>query len=400
MFVWLDRLTTFIFSLTLCFAFCGLFLLPEGRSILSNLLVVSILFGLLNVLIGGRHDIGLPDRRLLWVFLGYAFFIFFNRLVHGDQYGVMRSLGYVVLFGLLLPRRSVVVVASRYAIIAGGLGLGALSLWQTHGGIYRVEGFTNAILFAIATLANALLCWYLCYEQDGTRWEKVLSGVSLVMSLYGLYASQSRGVWLALIAIVVVGCIARARTNPPKYIALSAGLMVIIFLSYQQSAIIQSRVDGGLYDLQQAEEGVYGTSWGLRLVAWQGAWQGFLTSPVLGVGTEGFDSTKRQLVESGKSSNLLLDPALAHAHNQYMQNLVIRGIIGIVVLCLFLGLPWWWGIKLGGTSSMLALYPFAFAVCGLTDVPFEHQNVIYLYALGLLFLWLNMSVQEKYRVIP
>jgi len=399
-FIWLDRLTTLIFSLTLCFAFCGMFLLPEGKTILSNLLAASIVFGLLNVVVGGQRDVGLLDRRILWVFLGYALFILCNRLVHGDQYGVMRSLGYVALFGLLIPRKAVLLTVSRYAIIAGGLGLGALSLWQVHGGITRVEGFTNAILFSIAALMLVLLCWYLCHEQQGAKWEKVLAGAALTMSLYGLYASQSRGVWLALIAVIVVRFIVRARIKPLKYMGLFVVLVVSLFLLYQQSSVIKTRINLGVSDLQKAEKGVYGTSWGLRLVAWQGAWQGFLTSPVLGVGTEGFDSTKQQLVASGKSSNLLLDPALAHSHSQFMQNLFIRGAIGFVALCLFLGLPLWWGIKFGGMSSMLTLYPLAFTVSGLTDVPLEHQNVIYLYALGLLFLWVNVREQEKCRAIP
>lgn len=393
--VWLDRLTTTIFSLTLSFTFCGLFLLPDGKTLLSNLLVVAILFGLLNVLVGKQRDVGLSDRRLLWVFLGYALFVLLNRLVHGDQYGVMRNLGYVVLFGLLIPRKAIVLIASRYAIIAGGVGLGALSMWQVHAGIGRVDGFTNAILFSMASLALVLLNWFLCHEQQRARWEKALSGAALVMSLYGLYASQSRGVWLALIAVVVVAFVTKARINPVKYLALSIALAAGLFLLYQQSPVIQSRVHSGVVDLQKAEKGVYGTSWGLRIVAWQGAWQGFMTSPVLGVGTDGFTITKQQLVESGKSSSLLLHPALAHAHNQFMQNLVVRGAVGVIVLCMFLGLPMWWGINLGGLSSILALYPFSFAISGLTDVPFEHQNVIYLYALGLLFLWLNIQNKEK-----
>ena len=63
----------------------GCFLIPPGQSILSNLLVVSGLFGLLNYFVGGNKDVFFIDRRLIWVFIFYAAVIMLNRLIHGDQ---------------------------------------------------------------------------------------------------------------------------------------------------------------------------------------------------------------------------------------------------------------------------------------------------------------------------
>lgn len=167
-----ERLTTILFSTTLAFTFCGLFLLPNGKSILANLLVISIVIGFINLIIWRKWDIGLKDRRILWLFLGYAGFIFINRIIHGDQYGVMRSLVYVVLFGFLVPRKEIVIKISQYAIIIGGISMGCISLWQQYQGASRVDGFTNAILFSQASLVIALLAWGLCKEIYLTRWEK------------------------------------------------------------------------------------------------------------------------------------------------------------------------------------------------------------------------------------
>lgn len=396
--IWLNRLTIAAFALALGFTFCGLFLVPEGKKILSNLLVAAIAIGLANLAATGRQHVGLPDRRILWVFLGYGLFIFFNRLVHGDQYGVMRNIGYVVLFGLLIPRDKIILVISRYAIQLGGMGLGLLSIWQVYHGVGRVEGFTNAILFSQASLGLALLSWFVGYERADVRWGKIISAVTIVMSLYALYASQSRGVWLALISILSMIIVIKARRKPFKYMCVFVGVVLAFALFYQQSTVLQARAKSSFSDIQHAERGAYDTSWGLRIVAWQGAWQGFLTAPVLGVGTEGFDAIKQQLVREGKISPLLLHPALAHCHNQFMQNLMIRGAIGLVALLLFLGLPMLWGKKLAGVTSVLMLYPVVFAVSGLSDVPFEHQNIIYLYTLGLLFLWLDFTVNKKVNV--
>ncbi|MGL5488513.1 MAG: O-antigen ligase family protein [Shewanella sp.] len=386
--VFFDRLTTVLFSSTLACTFCGLFLLPDGKTILANMLVISILVGIVNLIIGKNWDIGLHDRRILWLFLGYAGFIFINRLIHGDQYGVMRSLVYVFLFGILVPRKEIVLRVCRYAIIVGGVGMGCISLWQQSHGIYRVEGFTNAILFSQASLVIALLAWGIHREKSLLGWEKGCALLSVLMALYSLYASQSRGVWLAFMTIVGLIVIVKAIKKPLKYIVFLLLILGSGAVFYHQSSVLQGRVQASISDLSNAEKGLYDTSWGLRLVAWQGAWQGFLTSPILGVGTDGFDAIKKSLVASGVSSPLLLNPVLAHSHNQYMQNLIIRGAVGGVALLLFLGWPMWWAVKCWGVSSVGVLLPLSFAIGCMSDVPFEHQNTLFLYALGLLFIWL------------
>ncbi|WP_434472087.1 hypothetical protein [Aeromonas veronii] len=72
-----------------------------------------------------------------------------------------------------------------------------------------------------------------------------------------------------------------------------------------------------------------------------------------------------------------------------MQNLIIRGAVGGVAILLFLGLPIWWAAKLWGVTSIAVLLPISLAIDGLSDVPFEHQNILFLYTLGLLFIWLQ-----------
>ncbi|HHQ4509326.1 TPA: O-antigen ligase family protein, partial [Aeromonas hydrophila] len=156
----LDRITTALFGLTIIFSFCGLFLAPFGQSIQSNLLAVTGIFGLLNYFVGKQRDVGLKDRRILWGLLVYAAMIFINRLNHGDQYGVMRGLFYVLVFALMMPRKPILLMLGYLAIVLGGMGLGILSIWQYQHGIARVEGFTNAILFSQAALTLVILNWF------------------------------------------------------------------------------------------------------------------------------------------------------------------------------------------------------------------------------------------------
>ena len=217
----LDRTTTALFALTIIFSFCGLFLVPAGQSIESNLLAVTGIFGLLNYFVGKQQDAGLKDRRILWGLVVYAAMIFVNRLIHGDQYGVMRGLFYVVIFALMMPRKPILLMLGYLAIVLGGMGLGILSIWQYQHGIARVEGFTNAILFSQAALTLAILNWFVFQQRWLPRWFRRGALIGLIAALFALYLSQSRGVWLALGVILAYVICYKAYFKPWKYVAVA-----------------------------------------------------------------------------------------------------------------------------------------------------------------------------------
>lgn len=390
----LDITTTALFALTIVFSFCGLFLVPAGQTIQSNLLAVTGLFGLVNYFVGKQQDVGLKDRRILWGLVVYAAMIFMNRLLHGDQYGVMRGLFYVVVFALMVPRKRILLTLGYVAIVMGGIGLGILSLWQYRHGIARVEGFTNAILFSQAALTLAILNWFVFQQKQMRRWARCCALIALLAALFALYLSQSRGVWLALGVIIAYMICYKACFKPWKYAAIAILGIAAIGATYHNNQLIQKRVTAATSDIKLIEKGLYESSWGLRIVAWQSAWLGFLDAPVVGVGTNGFYPLKQEQAENKLVSPLILHPALAHAHNQYMQNLVIRGSLGLCALAIVLFYPLLLAGRQAGWVSAGVLLPMSFAINGLSDVPFEHQNVIYLYALSLFFVWLTHEIQE------
>ncbi|WP_323915568.1 O-antigen ligase family protein [Aeromonas caviae] len=394
---YLDKVTTAAFALTIAFSFCGLFLVSSGQSILSNLLVVSSVLGLLNYFIGGKKDVFFTDRRLVWVFVFYAAVILINRIIHGDQYGVMRSLLYVSVFSLMMPRKKILLSIGCIAILSGGIGLGLLSLWQHENGIVRVEGFTNAILFSQAALTFIILNWCLFIGVRKIGWIKVLSIMSLIASLLALYLSQSRGVWLALGVIISYTVIYKSLFKPWKYGAVALLFIISMIGFYHTNALVQNRMASAVSDINNMEGGAYNSSWGLRVVAWESAWLGFLDSPLIGVGTDGFTAVKEQQISRGLVSPLVMDPALAHAHSQYMQNLIIRGAVGILALIIFLFCPMKLIVEKAGWGSPYTMIPLSFAVSALSDVPFEHQNTLYLYELSLVFCWctIEFNMEKK-----
>lgn len=391
----LDRTTTAVYALTIMFAFCGLFLVPSGQSILSNLLVISGVFGLLNYFVGGKRDVFFIDRRLIWVFLFYAAVIFINRVIHGDQYGVMRNLLYVAIFSMIMPRKKILLTLGCISILGGGIGLGILSVWQHESGIARVEGFTNAILFSQAALTLAILNWCLFTKAKKYQWVKICSLVALASSLLALYLSQSRGVWLALGVVISYLVLYKAIFKPWKYSVIALLFMICIGGIYHTNTLVQNRMAAAVSDINKMESGSYNSSWGLRVVAWKSAWLGFLDSPLMGVGSDGFGAVKKQQVSQGVVSPLVLDTALAHAHNQYMQNLIIRGIVGLLALVIFIFYPMKMIIEKEGWGAPYSVIPLSFSINALSDVPFEHQNTLYIYVLSLVLCW--CAIEFKYK---
>lgn len=387
------ELTKWCYLFTIFFTFNGLFFFENGKTLLSNFIVVSTCMGGMCYILGYR-DVGLRDRRILWVFISYAAMIFVNRMIHGDQYGVMRTLFYIVLFSLFIPREDNIIKSFYYGALVGGVGLGGISIWQYFNGLERAEGFTNAVLFSQACITIFIVVFFIFHHSRGRSVIRMLSVVSMTMSLCGLYLSQSRGVWLSLILLVVFYISVKLFKKPFKYASIITALIVISFFGVQSSNVISQRIDSAVYDLKEAESGQYGTSWGLRLVVWKSAWLAFMDNPFFGVGTDGYDETRRLQAEGGLVSPLVLHPALTHAHSQYMQNLMIRGGIGAAFLLVFIFSPLYLTARNGFISPIVFLC-LSFAICSLSDVPFEHQNVLYLYLVSVVMLFFYEDINNR-----
>ncbi|WP_368205565.1 O-antigen ligase family protein [Aeromonas sp. s5] len=386
-------LTKWCYLFTIFFAFSGLFFFEHGKTLLSNFIVISTIMGGVSYFLGNR-DVGLHDRRVLWVFISYAAMIFVNRIIHGDQYGVMRALFYIVLFSLFIPREESIIKSFRVGVIVGGIGLGMISIWQSFHGLARVDGFTNAILFSQACVTIFIISFFLFLQVRGCIGLRLLAMISIVMSLCGLYLSQSRGVWLSFVFLVFFYIILKSFKKPAKYFIVISVFIFPSFYAVQNSSVITKRINSAVYDLSKAESGQYDTSWGLRLVVWKSAWLAFQDNPLFGVGTEGYDKTRRLQAERGLVSPLVLHPALTHAHSQYMQNLMIRGGVGAAFLLVFIFSPLYLVARKGLISPIIFLC-LSFAICGLSDVPFEHQNVLYLYLVSVVMLFFSEEINNR-----
>lgn len=399
-----EKSNEIIFALTIFFAFSGLYASAKGHSYLSILVVSSIISGLLTTFITRKWNVFTSEK----VYCAAAFAIYgvalvFNRLLHGDDSAMLRITLCMVCFALFIPQTDFVKRFAMYGVIVGGFTIGGITYVELMKGVARVGGYTNEILFAQGALILFLLNVYSILKNKKIISIQCLSGISAISSLYGLYFSQSRGVWLSLIIITILYALIKINSlgvKKAKSIAISifaAFGLIYTFIAYDSASnIFVKRVDDVRSDFYQMASGNYQTSIGLRFVVWKSAWLGFLDHPFIGVGNDGIDELKKQQVIEKKVNPILLvgdgGLGMSHAHNQYLNQLVMRGCLGFIPMMLLFMTPFLFKEKFGKIGVFVTV---AYMIFGLTDVPLEQKETLYMFLFALVFSIVQTNANEQ-----
>lgn len=130
-----------------------------------------------------------------------------------------------------------------------------------------------------------------------------------------------------------------------------------------------------------------GTSVGARLAMWGAAWDIFRAHWPFGVGTGAYRESAQALVDAGVAAPVAA--VYDHPHNQYLNELANRGVIGFIEILLFLGFPAWLfarrirhadpAVRRPAYAGLMTMC--AFAVFGLTETIFNHSLVIDYYVI-------------------
>lgn len=381
----LKQINIILFSGTLFFILCGTFLVPFSPHIISKMLVISCLAGIVNFCFGDKKCLGVSNKEIYLCVVIYVVVIMLSRFVHSDSSWIYRNLLYLMLFFYLIPRDKVVIYSIKAGSIIGGISIGVMALWQYHNGILRADGFSNAILFAQGALVLSIVNGFFCKKE--TRLSiKIIYFVSVMLSITAIYLSQSRGVWISLLFIFIVLLTLMARKHPLVSISLLFLGVLILIYSFNEGGVLRGRLEESLTELSMITNNNYNSSWGLRIMAWRSAWHGFIEHPILGIGLDGFKLLPQQQLKDGIVNDFYVSYNIEHAHNQFMQNMVIRGIPGLVGAIAIFIYPAILFIRLAGFASAGCMVVLGMLVCALSDVPMEQQNTSYMYVTVLFLL--------------
>ena len=285
-------------------------------------------------------------------------------------------------------------------IFAGACGSGLVALYQTGvQGLPRATGYTNAIQYGDLSLLLGLMGAALLtvHWVNWRLWQRLAWGAAVLLGCTGSLLSETRGGWLALALVVPVCAWLLARRGQHRMLVRGGVAMVLgvaALVSYK-GADLERRVDEGVQEaLLYQQNGASANSIGQRLAHWSLAWRMGTDRPWLGWGRVGYEEEKARRVAAGQAPDAVL--AYGHAHHEALDLFAKHGLLGVLVLCFFYGVPlslfWPRRMRVFDASGALdrealslclvgILLPLSYLGFGLTQVFLAHNsgNMFYLF---------------------
>ena len=309
-------------------------------------------------------------------------------------------------------------------IAVGAVGSGVVAWAQVSWlGMPRAAGFTNAIQYGNLSVLLSLMCLVLLAIRppELRRWHYGVLPLGVAAGLVASILSHSRGGWLAWALALPV--LAGVLCQFVPWRRLLAGLLVLLCmvaaLVYVQRHLLEERIDTARSEVLRYENvGDAETSVGQRLAHWELAWRMGLEKPLLGWGKTGYDVEKLRRVQAGQAHPFVLQ--FGHVHNEVLDVFAKHGLLGVLALCLFYGVPFWlfwpgrrhvmvWAKAPDGSRqpvldrTALALravgwtIPLAYLGFGFSQVFFAHNsgNLFYLFMVMLIHSCLQARERDQ-----
>ena len=190
-----------------------------------------------------------------------------------------------------------------------------------------------------------------------------------LLGVIGLLLSLSRAGWAGLAAAIAVYFFVAADKKIKKFIL--AGVMAL--------ALVVLAVPNLRWRLILPFRGEQSAS--SRLILWHSGWEAIKTSPVLGLGLDGFGNNYRQYIPE----NLLLDTH-NYPHNIFLDVWVETGILGLISFIGLVSLYIYRGLRVASTKEMV----------GIKDKGLQIKDLYFPITLFLIALLIQGQVDNPY----
>lgn len=394
----LRLLEKLLISSPLLWLFSATFTLQNGKSILGKLTVFVALYCLIRF----RHEWRTNFKnknfktftKINIAVLGY--FLVYHLLL-GESFRFIKVLIISQLYLVCAPWRLFSLRDISYYITTGAIITGLFSFYEAYYlNLPRVgETASNPIPYASFSLVLLLSSIYFLFILKNNIYQIAFYSTAAIFSLLTVILTQSRGSWIAflyLVFIIILEAYRKINVQKSKRSILIFIILIAIAGAgiFTNSSKINSRYQQTVNEFNNIKKDNLNTSIGIRLQLWERGFHYFKQEPLFGNGTKLYLEKTEQDKINGLISPIASKSANAHLHNQYMDTLVRNGVTGLSVLLIWIFLPIW----LLHRHNLSALRNWAMGTAimvligGLTDVPFHHESIIYLYAMlmGIILL--------------
>jgi len=400
MFVW------FLAAMT----FAGAIGIPKGFNV-TTLLIFLCSFAL-SFLKPVSHPADKADKLLVWTFLAFGVNLVAASLYdHWQVKGLDKPSRFLLVIPVvfLLLRSTGPKEWLWYGIVAGAMLAFGLALYERLVlGIPRANGAEHPIMFGdtgmmLGLLSFAAAIYFFVQKQSVWLLAALLAGIAGVGASV---LSGSRGGW---VAVPLIGLFlfweCRDLLGKKLLIRISstAFLSIVVVVAIPQTGI-QKRVGEAINNISDYRSGVTSdTSVGARFDMWKAAIYMFQQAPVFGVGESQVQRIKEQLAADRVIS--VNSVPYDHAHNEYLQALSTRGIVGLLLLMAMYLVPLKlflrklrqhkdnWRIRsyaIGG-----ALIPMCYMDFALTQTMFMHNIGVMMFAFPIAYFWAALRWAER-----
>ncbi len=399
-FIWLMAALTFALCLSIPNGYGG----PTALLFLSS---ASLIY-----LKPKWSDLNVEDKRLIYVFLAFGLSMFCFVYIDGWY---TRELDRPSRFILVLPVLILLLQSKNhkewlwYGVVIGAIGAFGVAFYEkiilgydrAHGSEYPIMFGNTGMLLGLMSLVSS--SYFLAQKRNFWLYLSLFAGLC---GIGASFLSGSRGGWVALplIGFFILWQSRCLLTRKVFWGSLgSAMLLVTLVIAVPQTGV-KNKIDQTLISLSQYESGENKiTSLGLRFEMWRMAFHLFQEAPIFGVGEYGAKPEKRRLVVEGLAPPEVLN--FSHAHNEFINALSQRGIVGLAFLLALYLVPMRlfikkmqafehnWKVKSYAMAG--ALIPMCYMDFGLSQVMFSHNIGVMMYAFPIVYFWAATRWAER-----
>jgi O-antigen ligase len=320
------------------------------------------------------------------------------------NYDIFSRFLFAVPILLLLLRFPIKPVYLWVGVALGAFGAGVMAVMDFYVyGELRAGGYNNPIQFGdIAMLFACVLLAGFSWAKQHSR-SMVIIFVGCIMSgILASLLSGARGGWLALpFALALFYVVNGFHTNTRNSVSFILVILCAAVFAYYflPPDIVQIRISYAISDIQQyLQTNNTNTSLGARMVLWQASLPLIAEQPLLGWG-----SVANYVNFSSDSADVF--QRFNHFHNDILDALVKRGLLGGLALLVIYVLPailFYRQLKQCSPTKQ----PFACAglilviatfVFGLTQSFLSHSSGVMIYVFMLVILWAQVRTEEPLK---
>lgn len=275
------------------------------------------------------------DKWLMGSVLFYFVLFVLSLVIHG---GKMRELDLASRTLLVLPiitlcyQRLIHQLIVLRGIALAGIGVGLMAVWQVFGqGLERpfpkvMHIQAGDIAMSLAIFAFAGLFYFLARKQKS--WV-LMSLLGMLGALFASFLTTARGAWVGA-PVVLLFVFWANRKLVSKQITMAV-VAVVFVCGLAANHVIQQRFAAAEQDIvAYIEHNDGNTSLGARFDMWKSAWLGIQEKPIFGWGMEGVKAMRQKHLQEGQISAAAAQ--FVHAHNQFLHDATVRGVIGFAAL--------------------------------------------------------------------